>query len=79
MALYVSKTSGNFTSAGTWELVDSNSQLISVTGSGVLTTSYVASATFSPGAVTVTGVGLLLSTRVAAATGTFDIKLYNLT
>jgi hypothetical protein len=79
MALYVSKTSGNFTSAGTWELVDSNSQLISVTGSGVLTTSYVASATFSPGAVTVTGVGLLLSTRVAAATGTFDIQLYNLT
>jgi len=79
MALYVSKTSGNFTSAGTWELVDSNSQLMSVTGSTLVTGVYVASSSFTPGAVTVTGIGLLLNNRATVPSGTFDVQLYNVT
>ena len=79
MAIYVSKISGNFSSSTTWELVDSNSILLSATGNTIVTTSYVGSSTFTPGAVTVTGAGLMLTTRSASPTGTFDIQLYNAT
>ena len=77
MADLVALTTGNFTAAGTWGLVDAASKLISTnTGSTALTTGTLDSATFTPGAITVIGVVLHLARRDAGTpTNTLTVRL----
>ena len=72
-------TSSNFTSAS-WKTIDNTSYLdgnnSSVTNSS---TSYVASSSFTPGAITVEGVALKIANTSVGPTGTFSMQLWNST
>lgn len=73
MATLINNSSGNFTTAATWSLVDSTSFSNSEAASTASTTSWVASQSFVPGAITVDG----LAIKVAAHTtvGNIGVKL----
>lgn len=67
-------SAANFTSSTAWALVDSTSYLNSETGVTTVTTSYVGSSTFTPGAITISGIMLKLSAR-NGTTGTMSVHL----
>lgn len=75
MAVLAAVTNGNLTSSATWALVDSTSYLNSETGNTAVTTSLVASSTFTPGAITVDGIGLKIASVAASPSGTITAKL----
>lgn len=79
MAVLISKQTGNFTSSSTWYLADTASFLDSETNTTLLTTSYVASAAFTPGAITVDGVAVKIASRAASPNGTVSVQLWNST
>jgi len=81
MARLAAYQNGNLTGATTWKTIDTASFLSTATGitTTATTTSYVASANFTPGAITVEGIGLFISNRVAVPSGTFDVQLWNAT
>jgi hypothetical protein len=70
---------GNFNTAGSWAVVDATSLLDSEAGNTALTTSYVNSAQFTPGAITIDGIAVKLASRAASPTGTVTINLRNVT
>ena len=75
MAYLLSKQSGNWSSASTWEVAGFTS--LTFFGTTVITTTYAPSASSTPGAITITGVWLGLYSRAATPTGTFDVQLWN--
>jgi len=78
MATLINNSSGNFTTAGTWSLVDSTSLLDSETNTTNTTTSFVGSSTFSyVSPPTIDGIGVKVSARSAAPTGTFSVRLFD--
>lgn len=79
MATLISRATGNFTSSGTWEVVDSTSYLDSSAASTAISTSTLDSSAFTPGAITVSGVALKIANRAASPTGTFTVTLRNST
>lgn len=78
MATQFSAISNNWTDA-TWQTVNSNSYLNSESANTATTTSYVASQTFTPGAITVEGILLKIKYKTTTATGTFSVQLFNST
>lgn len=74
MARLLACADGNLTSSATWEVVDATSLLDSETGGTVVTTSYVQSSAFTPGAITIDGIALKLSNRTGT-TGTISWSL----
>lgn len=83
MSVLVAKATGNLLDATvTWGLADSTSLLFNLNGthsSTLLTTSYVASQTFTPGAITIDGIGVKLHSRAVSPSGTFSVELFNST
>ena len=78
MATLVSMSTGNFTTAGTWGLVDTTSYLDSEAGGPTaLTTANADSAAFTPGAITINAYAVKVGSRVAAPTGTLTIILHD--
>lgn len=75
MANLLAAASGNFTDASTWKLVDVTSFLDSQAGNTVLTTSYVESSSFTPGAITIDGIAVKLANRASSPSGTVSIRL----
>jgi hypothetical protein len=75
MAYLLSKQNGNWSSASTWEVAGFTS--LTFFGVTSLTTTYTASASATPGAITMTGVWLGLYSRSATPTGTLDVQLWN--
>lgn len=75
MAVKIAVANGNLTIAGTWATVDSTSLLDSEAANTVLTTAYVESATFTPGAITIDGIAVKVATRAAVAAGTITVRL----
>lgn len=73
MATLISNQSGNFTSATTWSLVDPTSYQNSEAGSTANTASWVASAAFSPGAITIDALGIKVAAHTT--TGNVGVKL----
>lgn len=73
MPNYIAAADGNLTAGATWasvvEFADSESQ------STVLTTAYVASAAFTPGAVTIDGIAVKVTSRAAVPSGTMSVRL----
>ena len=69
MATLAAAASTNFTTATTWALIDSISYLGAETGQTTVTTSYVASSTFTGDTATIDGIGVKLATRTGT-TGT---------
>ena len=91
-ATLISTASGNINATGTWSVIDTNATncttpdtvnctfLSSEAANTALTTSGVASSTFTPAAETVTAIAVKLATIVAAApSGTLTVKLANFT
>lgn len=77
MASLLTTATGNFTTAGTWGLVDSTSELDSEAGSTAISTSTLDSSTFTPGTVTVDGIAIKLAARASSPSGTFTVTLRN--
>src|SRR6185312_6665110 len=76
-ATLISTASGNIDSTGTWSVIDttgSNAFLNSETANTALTTSPVASSTFTPAAETVTSIAVKLASVAAAPSGTLTVK-----
>lgn len=74
MAVKLSRASGNWTNNSTWCTVDSTSYSNSESANTTLTTSYVASSGFTPGAITVDGIAVKLASR-QGTTGTISVHL----
>lgn len=74
MATRLSRATGNWLTAGTWETVDATSLVNSEAATGTVTTSYTASAGATTGVITATGIGLKLSVRTGT-TGTLSVHL----
>ncbi len=79
MATLISVATGNWTASGSWALVNSTALLDSENNNTALTTSYVASANFTPGAITVDGIAVKLASRTVSPSGTVSIELWNST
>lgn len=77
MATLLNNSSGNFTSAATWSLVDATSSLDSETNTTNTTTAFVSSSGFTPGPIVVDGIAVKISARSGAPTGTFSVRLFN--
>lgn len=79
MATLLSRVTGNFTTASTWGVCDATSENDSVAANTLLTTSIVASSTFTPGAITIDGYAVKVASRAASPSGTMTVELYNST
>lgn len=78
MATLNNNSSGNFTSAATWSLVDSATLSDSEASSGSAGTAWTGAAaatTFTPGALVSDGIGVKLLNKSNAATGTFSVRV----
>jgi len=75
MATLLATANGNLTSATTWGLVDATSLLDSQVNNVALTTSLVASQTFTPGVITTDGVALKVASRSNSPVGTMIVDL----
>ena len=76
----VSKTTGNWSAAGSWELADATFALDaaeSATQVVATAASWTSGATLTPGIITATAIGVKVSSK--GATGTFSVRLYNVT
>jgi hypothetical protein len=74
------KANGNLTDDTTWQLIDTTSYLDSEAGNTALTTSYVTSSAFTPGAITCDGIAVKVALRATSpTTQTFSVALYNST
>ncbi len=74
MAVRIATADGNFTAAGTWGVVDATALLDSEAANTALTTSYVESAAFTPGAITIDGIAVKVASR-PGSTGTISVRL----
>ena len=63
MATLTNNSSGNFTAAATWSLIDSTSFNNTQAATANTTTSFTGTAPFIPGAITIDGIGIQVSTR----------------
>lgn len=75
MAILTNNSSGNFTTAATWSLIDTTSLLDTKVSTTTTTTAYVASPGFVPGAITIDGIGLQISSRNGTPVGTFSVRI----
>lgn len=77
MAYCVPKQDGNFTTTSTWGLIESTSLATAENSTTNTTTSFVRSASFTPGAVTINKIGVRINALQAAPNGTFTVELWN--
>lgn len=77
MATKIATANGNLTTAATWgDVVTATTSLLdSESGTTNLTTSYVESSTFTPGAVTIDGIAVKVGGRATVASGTVSVRL----
>lgn len=71
----IATADGNLTTAATWGTVDATSFLDSEVGNTALTTAYVETQTFTPGAITIDGIAVKIASRNAAPSGTMSVRL----
>lgn len=76
MATLCSCASGNWTSASTWAVVDATSFSATETNSQLVTTSYLLSVAFTPGAIEIDAIGFKLANRALSPTGTLSLALH---
>lgn len=75
MASLLATASGNWTTASTWKVVDATSFLDSEAATTQISTSYVTSSTFTPGAITIDGIAMKFSTYTGSQSGTITVAL----
>jgi hypothetical protein len=77
-AVMASVNNGNLSSSATWSKCDSTSfgnYSFANAYATALTTSYVSSATFTPGAITIDGIGIFINSLSGTSTGTVTVSL----
>ncbi len=79
MATRAACANSSWTTSTTWATIDSTSFSNSESANTALTTSYVSSSTFTPGAITIDGIAVKIASRAASPTGTMSINLRNTT
>lgn len=79
MASYIAAADSALNTGSTWHLVDATSLLDSEAGNTELTTSYVSSSVFTPGAIEVDGVAVKIANVAASGAYTMSVQLYNST
>lgn len=79
MATLISGADGNFTTAGTWKVVDATSFLDTVTAATSSTTAGANSTAFTPGAITVEGIVIQIRDRSSSLGGTITASVWNTT
>lgn len=77
MAHRIAAATGNWLTAATWGVVDATSLSDSQAANTALTTSFVSSSSFTPGAITVDGIAIKIATRAASPTGTISVRLFD--
>lgn len=75
MAYLHARATGNFTAAATWGVCDATSLLDSQSSNQVLTTAFVSSAAFTPGAITIDGIAIKIAGRALTPSGTITVRL----
>lgn len=78
MAVLVARADGNLTAASTWGVVDATSFLAyeePTSAETTVTTTYVESSAFTPGAITVDAIAVKVATRAASPSGTISVRL----
>jgi len=76
VAVYIAFANGNLSdAAGTWDTVDATSFLNSDAANTALTTAYVESQTFVPGAITIDAIAVFVNARAASPAGTISVRL----
>lgn len=75
MTVRAAAANGNLTAAGTWGAIDATSYSNSESANTALTTAYVESTSFSPGAITIDGIAVKIASRNASPSGTMSIRL----
>ncbi len=75
MATYIANATGNWDAANIWSTVDSTSVLDSEANNTALTTSFVSSSAFTPGAITIDGIAVKVASIAASPTGTISVQL----
>lgn len=75
MALLHACADGLFTASTTWALCNGTASLDSQAGNQALTTTFVSSSAFTPGAITVDGIAVKVATRNSTPTGTISVRL----
>ena len=75
MADRMAAANGVFSAAAQWQTIDATAKLVSEAAATAMTTAYVESAAFTPGAITIDGIAVLVASRVAAPVGTITIRL----
>ena len=80
MATLANNSSGNFTAAATWSLIDATTFLNSESNTTNTTTSFVGPvAGATPGAITIDAILIKVSARNAVPSGTFSVRLFDIT
>lgn len=80
MAYLVATANGNFTAAATWKLCNGTLFTDSEAGSAAVPAAWTGpTAGQTPGAITIDGIAVKIHSRVASPTGTFSVRLYNVT
>lgn len=78
MTVYAAAANGNLTAAATWGAIDATSYLNDESANTALTTSLVASAAFTPGAITIDGFAVKIASRTASpGSNTATFQLYD--
>jgi hypothetical protein len=76
MATLIATADGNLTTAATWGTVDATSLLDSEANNTALTTAYVESQSFTPGAITINGIAVKVATRASSpGANTISVRL----
>lgn len=77
MAYLIACADGDWTAAATWQLVNATgvTQLDSQASNQAVTTAFVSSAAFTPGAITIDGIAVKVATRSVSPTGTMTVRL----
>lgn len=77
MATKISRATGNFTAAATWQIARAEGYVDSEANSTAISTSVLTTPNFTPGFVVISGVLLKLAARASSPTGTFTVTLRN--
>lgn len=75
MATLHARADGNWTTAATWGVCNATALLDSQAANTALTTAFVSSAAFMPGAITVDGIAVKIASRATSPTGTMSVRL----
>lgn len=77
MTVWLASSNAGLTAGNAFSQVDATSILRSEAGNTALTTAFVSSSAFTPGAITIDGIAVEIASRAASPSGTISVQLAN--